>query len=164
MIQSPLQKIMDWRQVLAWRNEMAETGNEVAVTNGCFDILHRGHAEYLYEARRKADKLLVLVNSDSSLKEVKGPTRPIIEEASRVYVLASLTAVDAVNIFSTLDCTEQLQQLKPDVYVKGGDYTEKTLVRAEYKLLRSMGTRIELIPPVEGLSTSAIIDRIRNIS
>ena len=160
-MKDPLRKVRTLNEVLEWRRRLREHTRSLAVTNGCFDLLHRGHAQYLYEASGKADELLVLVNSDDSVRRVKGPGRPIIGEADRVFMLASLEAVRAVVVFDTMDCTRQLQSLKPDVYVKGGDYTTETLVQKEYKLLVAMGCRIELIPPVPGMSTTALVERIQ---
>ena len=159
-MKNPAEKILRLNEALSWRKELRGKSCSLAVTNGCFDILHRGHASYLYEASLKADSLLVLVNSDASVRRVKGENRPIIDEDDRAYMLASLESVSAVVLFDTTDCTGQLQALEPDVYVKGGDYTPETLVQEEYKLLKAMGVRIELIPPVAGLSTSALIERI----
>lgn len=161
MLKAPEQKILPWQKVLQWRSQLQRQGKELAVTNGCFDLLHRGHAEYLYYARQKADALLILLNSDSSVRAVKGAGRPIIDEYSRAYLLASLEAVDIVTIFSTHTCLTQLSELQPEVYVKGGDYKEETLVQEEYRLLQKIGSRIELIPAVKGISTTALADKIR---
>lgn len=163
MVRAPDKKILSWEETLERRGQLREAGKVIAVTNGCFDLFHRGHAEYLYHARQKADALLILLNSDSSVREVKGPHRPLIDEYSRAYLLASLEAVDIVTIFSSSTCLSQLRELQPEVYVKGGDYKEETLVQEEYHLLRSMGAKIELIPAVKGLSTTTLLERISSL-
>lgn len=161
MMANPVDKIISLSAALSWRQRLEHDKQTMAVTNGCFDIMHRGHAQYLYEAAQKADALLVLVNSDASVRAVKGEGRPILPESDRAYMLASLEAVTAVVVFDTENCTSQLRSLKPDVYVKGGDYRPETLVQDEYRLLQSMGCRVELIPPVPGVSTTEIISRIQ---
>ena len=160
-MQDPVRKVMALETALQWRETLAEGGRTLAVTNGCFDLLHRGHVEYLNRARNEADALLVLVNSDASIRTVKGAGRPIINQDDRVYMLASLESTDAVVLFDTEHCTGLLGRIRPDVYVKGGDYTEETLVQEEYRLLKQMGCRVALLGLVEGMSTTDIIRRIR---
>jgi len=160
-MRNPHDKIMSLSQAQAWCRELKAAGVEVGVTNGCFDLLHRGHVEYLNRARAAAGALLVLVNSDASIRQVKGAGRPIVEESDRVYLLASLESVDAVVMFETVNCLPLFEALKPAVYIKGGDYTEETLVREEYLLLKRLGSRFVFIPFVPGRSTTEIVRHIR---
>ena len=159
----PEAKRMTLVEVLTWRDKLRRDNVRLGVTNGCFDLLHRGHADYLAKARLACDQLLVLVNSDASIRQVKGPGRPIVPEDDRVYMLGALECVDAVLMFTSPHCTDLFAQIKPDVYIKGGDYTEETLVREEYLLLKSIGVEFVFIPFVPGLSTTGMIERIQNL-
>lgn len=150
-------KVMTLAQAAEWRKTLREQGKKLAVTNGCFDILHRGHAEYLQAARNTADALLVLVNADSSIQELKGPTRPICKEQDRAFLLACLEFIDAVVIFDSKRCDQELSVIQPDVYVKGGDYTIEKLDPAERSVLLNCGAEFRFIPFVPGYSTTAVI-------
>ena len=143
-----------------WREELRREGKRLVVTNGCFDIMHRGHAAYLREARAQGDALLVLVNSDASVRSLKGPSRPVVSEVDRAYMLSSLRFVDKVVIFDGARCDRELAALAPDVYVKGGDYTLEKLDASERGALERSGTRIVFKPFVPGCSTTGIIRRI----
>lgn len=132
----------------------------IAFTNGVFDILHEGHIAVLSEAASFADILIVGINSDSSVKKLKGETRPINNENSRALIMASLIMVDAVVIFEEETPLELIKIIKPDVLIKGGDYTLETMVGAEEVL--NAGGKIELIPIREGFSTTGIIKKINN--
>jgi D-beta-D-heptose 7-phosphate kinase/D-beta-D-heptose 1-phosphate adenosyltransferase len=158
-----MDKVMSLEEAIEWQVKLISQGKSVGITNGCFDLLHRGHVEYLNQAATNVDALLVLVNSDASIRCVKGPGRPVINQDDRVYMLASLECVAAVVMFESSDCTDIFRRLRPQVYVKGGDYTEETLVRDEYHLLKSMGCRFVFIPFVDGLSTTDIIKRIQGL-
>ena len=142
-----------------WRAELRRQGRRLAVTNGCFDILHRGHAEYLFAARKTADALLVLVNSDESVRSLKGPNRPVNCEYDRAYLLASMSFVDAVLIFNGVRCARELDALAPDAYVKGGDYTLDTLEETERAALLRHGTEVHFIPFVPDHSTTLILKK-----
>ena len=157
----PADKVMTLAEAVRWRETLRRAGRRLAVTNGCFDILHRGHADYLDRARRAGDALLVLLNSDSSVRELKGPERPINDEAARAFVLAALAAVDAVVIFDGKRCTSELAALRPDIYVKGGDYTVESLDPDERGALVAAGSEFRFIPFVEGFSTTATIRKMR---
>ena len=157
----PGDKVMSLADAIEWREELRRQGIRLAVTNGCFDLLHRGHVEYLDSARRAADALLVLVNSDSSVRALKGPTRPLNDEYSRAFVLSGLAAVDAAVIFDAERCTAELSALAPDVYVKGGDYTVETLNPEERQVLQEVGSEIIFIPFVNGFSTTGTIEKMR---
>ena len=113
----PEKKIMTLEDALAWRLDLRNQKRKLALTNGCFDLLHRGHAEYLLEARRSADALLILLNSDRSVQSLKGPSRPICHENDRAFLLACMEFIDAVVIFDSSRCTREIETLKPDVYI-----------------------------------------------
>lgn len=157
----PQDKIRSLETTLAWRRQLDADGFSLVVTNGCFDLIHRGHVEYLNRARTRGDALLVAINSDVSVRAVKGPDRPVVPEVDRAYLLASLESVDAVYVFDAPTATDFLGAVKPDVYVKGGDYTRDTIVGEERELLTRMGCRIEFLPHVAGMSTTELIRRIR---
>lgn len=135
----------------AWR----QAGEKVTFTNGCFDILHIGHITLLESARREGDRLVVGINSDNSVRGLKGPTRPVVGERERARILASLSAVDAVVIFDEPTPLAVIETLRPDVIVKGGDYIEETVVGANE--VRSWGGRVKIVPTVDGFSTTSII-------
>jgi D-beta-D-heptose 7-phosphate kinase/D-beta-D-heptose 1-phosphate adenosyltransferase len=135
----------------AWRS----AGQSVVFTNGCFDILHIGHITLLEDARREGDRLIVAINSDASVQKLKGPTRPIVAERERGRILAALAAVDAVIVFDEPTPLQLIVELKPEVIVKGGDYSEDTIVGAAE--VRSWGGRVKIVPTVEGFSTTRLI-------
>lgn len=133
-------------------------GRRIVFTNGCFDILHVGHASLLREARAQGDLLVVGLNSDSSVRGLKGPTRPVIAEAERAALLAALDCVDGVCVFDEATPEALIQAIRPDVIVKGGDYRPDQVVGAD--LVAGWGGRVHIVPLVEGKSTSAIVDRM----
>lgn len=139
---------------------LQQEGKTVVWTNGCFDILHVGHITYLQKAAKLGDVLVVGLNSDESVRENKGPTRPVVGEADRALVLSALACVGYLVIFGDKTTTRFLKALKPDVYAKGGDYTLETIVQEERRVVEGYGGRIAIIPGVEGQSTTAIIERI----
>jgi D-glycero-beta-D-manno-heptose 1-phosphate adenylyltransferase len=157
-----LSKIKSMDEALSWRKNMRKKGLKVVITNGCFDILHRGHATYLMSAREQGDLLLLALNSDNSVKAIKGAGRPVNRERDRALIMACLTFIDAVVIFDMPDCVELLSQLKPDIYVKGGDYNIDTINQDERKLLDKMGCRIKLLSHIPGYSTTSTIEKISN--
>jgi D-beta-D-heptose 7-phosphate kinase/D-beta-D-heptose 1-phosphate adenosyltransferase len=130
----------------------------VAFTNGVFDLLHPGHVDLLVAARDTADALIVGINSDASVRRLKGPDRPIRTEAERAYVLAALEAVDRVVVFTEDTPLELVKLLEPDVIVKGGDYTEATIVGASE--VKKRGGRVVVVPLTPGQSTTAIIGKL----
>ncbi len=156
------ERILSLDAAVRWRAGLRERGITLAVTNGCFDLLHRGHAEYRAAARPAAGALLVLVNSDDSVRRLKGPSRPLNCEYDRAFVLASLAAVDRCVIFGAERCAAELAALCPDVYVKGGDYTVEKLDPSERAALGQCGARICFIPFVPGKSTTAVIERMKS--
>jgi rfaE bifunctional protein nucleotidyltransferase chain/domain len=130
----------------------------VAFTNGVFDLLHSGHVDLLFAARETADALIVGINSDLSVRRLKGAGRPVRTEAERAYVLASIEAVDLVVIFAEDTPLELVKHLHPDVIVKGGDYTEESIVGAAE--VRSRGGRVVVVPLTPGQSTTSIIEKL----
>ena len=158
-MRNPQAKILTLDAAVSWRAALRGAGADLVITNGCFDLLQRGHCEHLYGARRLGDALLVLLHSDASVRGLKGPERPINLEIDRAYVLASLRAVSAVVIFSGRRCATELAALSPDVYTKGGDYTLETLDESEYAALRACDARIEFFPRARPYSTSALVAR-----
>ena len=162
MVRDPEAKIMTLEQAAAWCEGLKRAGLRVVVTNGCFDLIHRGHATYLREARLCGDALLVAINSDASVSSLKGPNRPIVAEADRAYVLASLECVDAVVVFDGTRATSVFEQIRPDIYVKGADYTEETLDREEYAVLKAGGASFRFIPFVAGFSTTKIVEKMNS--
>lgn len=156
-------KIFEMDQLVKKVDSWKKKSQKIVFTNGCFDILHAGHIKYLEAAARKGDRLVVAVNSDDSVKKLKGPNRPINVLQSRMYLLASLQCVDAVCSFIDETPIHVIEVLKPDVLAKGGDYNIDDIVGA--KEVISWGGSVEVIPFVEGYSTtkieSAILDRFR---
>ena len=154
-------KIMTLSEAAEWRAGLRNNGRKLALTNGCFDLLHRGHAEYLIAARESADALIVLLNSDASIRRLKGPGRPVCGEADRAFLLACLAFVDAVVVFDSERCDREIAAVAPDVYVKGGDYTVEKLDPGERAALFACGAEIRFIPFVPGYSTTGLIEKRR---
>jgi rfaE bifunctional protein nucleotidyltransferase chain/domain len=136
------------------------TGEQVVFTNGVFDLLHRGHVEYLEEARALGDRLVVGINSDASVRRLKGPSRPIVGESDRAGLLAALRCVDLVVKFDDDTPERLIRAVRPAVLVKGGDWSVERIVGREF--VESTGGRVLNIPLREGLSTSNLVERIRN--
>lgn len=156
-MRDPAGKILSREEVL--RRWARPRQGRLVFTNGCFDLLHRGHAEYLAGARRLGDALLVALNTDDSVRRLKGPGRPIANEADRAYVIASLEAVDAVTLFDEDTPRELIAALLPDVLVKGGDYRPEDIVGREE--VEAAGGRVLVLPLVQGRSTTRLLERIR---
>jgi rfaE bifunctional protein nucleotidyltransferase chain/domain len=135
-------------------------GRRIVFTNGCFDILHAGHVRYLQQARDLGDVLVVAINSDASVRRLKGSGRPVNCEADRASVLAALACVDHVAIFTQDTPVQLVARVRPDVYVKGGDYDEASLPEAA--VVRSYGGEVRILPLLAGRSTSAILARMRS--
>lgn len=146
-------KIADFCQVLR------DGGQKVVFTNGCFDILHAGHVRYLNKARSFGDCLVLGLNTDSSVRRIKGPSRPINNELDRAEVVGALKAVDYVVLFDETTAEDLIRQVHPDVYVKGGDYTIETL--PEGQIVLGYGGSVELVNLVEGRSTTNVIAKIK---
>ena len=133
-------------------------GKTFVVTNGCFDILHVGHVRYLQKTKEFANKLIVMLNSDVSVKSIKGPDRPINSEADRAEILSALSCVDYVVLFDEKSPAKLLEEIKPDIYTKGADYTLETLPERDIVLRNNI--RVEFIEFVEGKSTTNVIKKI----
>ena len=156
-----MNKITPRNELKAEVDRLKREGKKVVFTNGCFDILHAGHTRYLREARKLGDALILALNSDSSVRSIKGPMRPIVPEAERAEVVASLDSVDYVTVFDELTPLELIEDLRPDVIVKGGDWAEKDIVGAE--TVRKWGGRVAIMPEIEGASTTNIIDKVLQV-
>lgn len=156
-------KIIPWEQVAGWRKTLRAQGRKLVVTNGCFDLLHRGHVAYLEAARALGDVLLVGINSDASVRELKGPERPVNSEADRAAVLAALQSVDAVCVFTDRTAMRFLSTVQPDIYAKGGDYTIDTINQEERRLIEQLGGQVAIVPGVPGKSTSALLEKIARL-
>jgi rfaE bifunctional protein nucleotidyltransferase chain/domain len=160
----PNPRVMTLRQAVQARGRLRRAGGKLVLTNGVFDLLHPGHTSYLDKARKLAGRngaLFVALNSDRSVKALKGPLRPVLDEPSRAYNLAQLRAVDGVVIFHRPRLTREIRALKPDIYVKAGDYTLATLDPEERTALGSVGAKIMFLPFLRGFSTTALIARIK---
>jgi len=142
-------------QVNSWK----QAGEEIVFTNGCFDIIHRGHIEVLAQAADLGERLIVGLNSNSSIRKLKGKDRPIIDEQARAVLLATLTFVDAVVLFSEETPINLISTLLPDVLAKGGDYEIETIVGHE--IVQNNGGKVILVPFVDGFSSTTIIDKIK---
>ena len=140
----------------------AAEGKNLVLTNGCFDLLHTGHVRYLQQARELGDVLLVAVNSDQSVRALKGPERPLNSALDRAEVLAGLRCVDHVTVFEGKRVTDVIRQLRPAIYAKGGDYTLETLDPEEREALQDVGTEIRLLSLVPGKSTTSLLERAKS--
>lgn len=155
MIELPQNKIVTVESF----NSGYDRSRKLVFTNGCFDILHRGHIEYLYQARNLGDALMVGVNTDNSVKRLKGEMRPINGEYDRMMLLASLYFVDYVVLFDEDTPLQLIKSVRPDILVKGGDYTRDTIVGADF--VESTGGEVVVISFVEGYSTTKVINKMR---
>ncbi len=155
-----IEKILPLERAFELVAELRREGKRVVFTNGCFDLLHPGHTRYLAEARRLGDVLLVAVNSDRSVRALKGPGRPILPDSERAEILAGLKSVDYVTIFDDHTPQEIISRLLPDVLVKGADWGPTEIVGR--KEVESAGGQVISIPVVPGFSTSALIRRIQD--
>ena len=155
-VEPHIAKIMTWDQAAAWRGRVP---GRVVFTNGVFDLLHSGHIDVLSRARAEGDALIVGLNSDSSVRRLKGADRPVRNESERAYVLAALRDVDAVVTFSEDTPLALIRRLRPDVLVKGGDYAPDTIVGRDD--VESWGGRVVIVPLRAGQSTTAIIEKLR---
>ena len=140
--------------------KLRSAGKKIVATNGCFDLLHVGHVRYLQAARALGDLLVVGLNGDSSVLELKGEGRPITTQNDRAEILAAMECVDLVTIFPEIRATKFLAAVRPAIYVKGGDYTPRTLDEEELLILKKTEAEIRLVPFETGYSTSGIIDQI----
>ncbi|HNZ64385.1 MAG TPA: D-glycero-beta-D-manno-heptose 1-phosphate adenylyltransferase [Smithella sp.] len=156
-----MNKILDRGALREKLEDLRKTGKKIAFTNGCFDILHVGHVRYLREARKTGDVLVLALNSDSSVRSIKGERRPLVPEMERAEVLAALEFIDFVTIFDELTPLELIQYLKPDVLIKGGDWPEEKVVGRDE--IKKWGGKVVIIPEVMGKSTTNVVEKIINI-
>jgi rfaE bifunctional protein nucleotidyltransferase chain/domain len=153
-------KIVELAELSHRCDKLRGAGKKLVATNGCFDLLHLGHVRYLQKARALGDLVVVGLNSDSSVREIKGAPRPITSQADRAEILASLESVDLVTIFRDVRATKFIAAVRPAIYVKGGDYTPETLDEEERAMLNEINAEIRIIPFENGHSTSRLIERI----
>jgi formyltetrahydrofolate-dependent phosphoribosylglycinamide formyltransferase len=158
----PAYSPMTPEQVRELRDSLEKQGKKLVFTNGCFDLLHAGHVRYLNQARALGDAMVVALNSDASVRKLKGPTRPINRERDRAEVMAALRAVDAVVIFGDKRATSLIQTIRPHIYAKGGDYTPESLDPEERGALKEVGAEIQILSLVAGRSTTRIVERMTN--
>jgi len=156
-----MKKILSWETLKNEVEHRRRRGEKIAFTNGCFDILHVGHVRYLEEARKTGDFLILALNSDASVRAIKGEKRPLVPEQERAEVVASLAAVDYVTLFDETTPLKLIEYLRPDCLVKGGDWREEAVVGRDS--VRSWGGRVVLVPVVEGASTTNIVEKIRQV-
>lgn len=153
-------RIVDAREMSEIRDRMDSAGQQLVFTNGCFDLLHAGHVRYLQQARALGDALVVGLNGDRSVRELKGEGRPLNGQDDRAEVLAALGCVDFVVIFDGKRATDLLRAVRPHVYAKGGDYTPESLDAGERAALEDCAAAIKILPLVPGRSTSALVGKI----
>ncbi len=142
-------------QVTAWQ----QSGQKIVFTNGCFDLVHLGHIDYLEKARNLGDKLILGLNTDASVSRIKGPLRPVVNQEARARLMAALSFIDAVILFDEPTPLQLIEALKPDILVKGDDYSIETIVGADFVLAN--GGDVKTIALVEGYSTTKLIEKIK---
>ena len=152
-------KVLENSELPGWLGELRRNRRRLVFTNGCFDILHAGHVSYLISARNLGDALMVGLNSDRSVSGLKGPYRPVTPEQDRARILAALEVVDVVCLFDEETPARLIRQVMPDVLVKGGDYLPEKIVG--YEEVTTNGGRVEVIPLLEGYSTTGLIQKIK---
>jgi rfaE bifunctional protein nucleotidyltransferase chain/domain len=156
-------KVVPLEELQQRANKLRAAGKKIVATNGCFDLLHVGHIRYLTAARALGDALIVGINGDQSVRELKGAGRPVNNENDRAEILAALDCVDLVTIFPEIRATRFLEIATPDVYVKGGDYNQDTLNAEERQVLQKIGAKIDIVPFERGYSTSDLLARLKKI-
>jgi glycerol-3-phosphate cytidylyltransferase len=155
--------VLDSNDAAAVAATLRAVGRTIVFTNGCFDLLHGGHVDYLQRAKALGDILIVGLNGDDSVRQLKGPERPILPEADRALVLAALRAVDFVVIFPDLTAETLVAAVRPDIYVKGGDWGAGHKTAPEVCVVEGYGGRVVFLPYLPGRSTSEIITKIRSL-
>ena len=161
MPKAPPQKVLTLPQAARWAVAARHRGKKVVATNGCFDLLHYGHVNYLERAKKLGGLLVVGLNGDRSVHQLKGRGRPLIPEQQRAKILAALACVDAVVIFPERRAHRFLGTVQPDIYVKGGDYRPETLDARERAVLTAIGSKVRILPFAKGFSTTRLIAKIR---
>jgi D-glycero-beta-D-manno-heptose 1-phosphate adenylyltransferase len=157
----PNPKLYSLDAAVTLREKFRGEGKRLVLTNGVFDLLHTGHLYYLQQARALGDALFIALNSDASVKELKGPLRPIQNEEQRAYALGALWFIDGVVIFREKRLVPEIRALRPDVYCKAGDYTLEKLDASERAALEGVGAQIKFLPFLPGFSTTALIAKIK---
>src|SRR5436305_840989 len=156
-------KIVRLEELEPRANKLRAAGKRIVATNGCFDLLHVGHIRYLSAARALGDVLIVGINGDQSVRELKGAGRPVTSESDRAEIVAALECVDLVTIFPEERATRFLELASPQVYVKGGDYNQDTLNAEERQVLQKIGAKIDIVSFERGYSTSDLLARVNKI-
>jgi rfaE bifunctional protein nucleotidyltransferase chain/domain len=151
-------KVKTIRQLKPILSRLQKRGERIVFTNGCFDLLHIGHLRYLERAHRHGDRLVVAINSDRSMKQIKGPRRPLLPQAERAEVLAALSCVDYVTIFDEPDPLAVITALRPDVLIKGSDWGKNKIIGRD--VVERRGGRVHRVPLVKGVSTTRLIEKI----
>ncbi|GAB3498277.1 hypothetical protein GCM10027341_19660 [Spirosoma knui] len=152
-------KILSREEAVRQANQWRAEGQRIVFTNGCFDIVHLGHIDYLEKARNLGDRMILGLNTDASVSCIKGPLRPVVNEYARARLMAALQFVDAVTLFGEPTPLELIEAVRPDILVKGNDYTVATIVGADFVLAR--GGKVETVALVPGYSTTKLIERIK---
>ena len=152
-------KILSGEKLTKWLEDCRKNGNKIVFSNGCFDILHRGHVEYLAKAAAFGDVMIIGLNTDASVRRLKGPSRPVNDENARAFVLAGLEFVSAVVLFDEDTPYNLIKTVQPDVLVKGSDYKPENIVG--YDIVMAKGGKVETIDLVEGFSTTKTIEKMR---
>jgi len=163
MAKAPSPKVLTLPQAARWAALARRRGKKIVATNGCFDLLHFGHVSYLQRARKLGHLLIVGLNGDSSVRQLKGPGRPLVPQQQRAQVVAALACVDAVVIFPERRAHRFLGTVQPDIYVKGGDYRPETLDARERAVLTAIGSKVRILPFVKGFSTTQLVAKIRKV-
>jgi len=156
-----MNKILDRKTLKKELDMLKSEGKKIAFTNGCFDILHAGHVRYLKQAKKTADILVLALNSDSSVKKIKGDKRPLMNQQERAEIISALEFVDFVTIFSEMTPLKLINLLEPDVLIKGGDWSEDKIVGREE--IKKWGGNLTIIPEIKGKSTTNIVEKIKQI-
>jgi rfaE bifunctional protein nucleotidyltransferase chain/domain len=154
-------KIISFEEAEELGEHLRKKNKKIVFTNGCFDIIHYGHIQYLIRSKSFGDTLIIGVNSNNSIKKIKGNKRPINDEKTRTYILASFFFVDYVITFEEENPIKLIKKLKPNVHIKGGDYKKEDLI--EYHILKTIGANIKILPYQSGYSTTNIIEKIKKL-
>ena len=154
-------RVISFSECVAVRQRLRNENRRVVLTNGCFDVLHRGHFEYLERSASLGDFLIVAVNSDSSIQTLKGPDRPLNNEQDRAFAIASLRCVDLAFVFPGPRLSSELRAIAPDIYTKAGDYTVESLDPDERRALHDVAAEIRILPFIAGHSTTSLLQKLR---
>jgi rfaE bifunctional protein nucleotidyltransferase chain/domain len=162
-VQTPIQnpKLRTLAAAVDFREDLRKQGKSVVLTNGVFDLLHTGHLFFLQQARKQGDALFIALNSDASVRQLKGPLRPVQGEIERAYALAALACTDCLVVFGQARLSSEILALQPDTYCKAGDYSLEKLDRGERAALEKVGAKIEFLPFLPGFSTTQLLAKIK---